>query len=137
VPRPGQARGDLVEQHVVDVPRDHAVEHADVDRLAASGRVARQQRRQDPDHRHQRAAADVGDLHAGDDRRLILLADEVQHAAVAEIVDVVSDPAGVRTVLAVAGDRAVDESRIARRERRVVDAEPRHHAGPEALEQHV
>ena len=42
-----------------------------------------------------------------------------------------------RAVLPVAGDRAVDEARVAFRERVVAHAQPLHHARPEALDEDV
>ena len=39
--------------------------------------------------------------------------------------------------MAEAGDRAVDEARVALAQRRVVEAEPVERAGAEVLEQHV
>src|SRR5690606_32490039 len=73
----------------------------------------------------------------GDHGRPALLADELEHAAIAEVIDVVPDLVAVRAVLAVARDRAVDEARVARREGRVVDPEALRDAGPEALEHDV
>jgi len=129
--------GQLPEERVVDVPRDHPVQHGDVDELPAPAPLACGERGEDADRGHERAATDVGDLHPGDDGRAARLADVVQHAGVAEIVDVVAHPVAVGSVLPVARDRAVDEARVRGRERRVVDAEARGDARPEALEDDV
>ena len=137
LPALGWAPREQVEQRVVDVPRDGAVEHGDVDQLAAAGALTGDERRQDADRRHEGARADVGDLHARDDRRPARLADVVEHACGRQVVDVVADAVAVRAVLAVAGDRTVDEPRVQRRQTLAADPEARHDARPEALEHHV
>ena len=76
----------------------------------------------------------VGDLvpEAGDSSRPDLVAD----AGVADVVDVVARAPGVRPVLAVARDRQ-DDAGIDCRHGVIAHAELRHHAGPEALDDHI
>src|SRR5438445_1950178 len=100
----GRTPGEHVEEHVVDVPRDRPVQHGDVDELSPAGPLARDERRQDADRGHERAAAEVRDWHARDDGRAARLAHVVEHAGVAQVVDVVAHPVAVRAVLAVARD---------------------------------
>ena len=82
---------EQVAEGVDHLPRDRTVHHADVDELPLPGLLARPERREDADRGHQRAAADVGDLHARNGRRATGRAGEVDHAREAEIVDVVPD----------------------------------------------
>src|SRR5580700_1798164 len=53
------------------------------------------------------------------------------------IIDVVPDQVTVRSVLSVAGDRAMDIARIADREAVVIDSQPLGNAGAEFLHHHV
>ena len=62
------------------------------------------------------------------------LAGEAEQAVEAEVVHVVPGAVAVGTVLAVAGDRAVDEARVLGSQALVADAEAIEHAGAEALE---
>ena len=95
------------------------------------------QGRQDPERRHQRAAADIGDLAGGLDRPPFRLAGEAEQADQAEVVHVVPGALDVRPGLAVAGDRAVDERLVFLAHALVADAEPVEDAGAEALEDDV
>src|SRR5437867_2862410 len=126
-----------VAHDVHHLPGERAVEHRDVDELPPARLLARRERRQDAHRRHERAAADVGDLHARDDGRPARGAREPDDAREAEVVDVVPDPVAIGPVLAVAGDRAIDEARIQRAQRLVVDPEARRRPGARALEHHV
>ena len=90
-------------------PRQRAVEHRAVDELALARALALAQRDQDPDRRHQRAAAEVGDLAGGLDRRPVGLAGQPEQPVEPEVVHVVARAVAVGPVLPVAGDRAVDE----------------------------
>ncbi len=76
-------------------------------------------------------------LHARDDGRTARRAREADHAREAQVVEVVPDAVAIGPVLAVAGDRAVDEARIDGAERLVVDPEARRRPGARALEHHV
>ena len=60
-----------------------------------------------------------------------------QQPGVADVVDVVTRLRGARAGLAVAGDRAIDQPRIDLAQRLGAETEPRHHAGPELLDQDV
>ena len=118
-------------------PRQRAVGHRDVDELALAGHLALAQGDQDPDRGHQRATAEVGDLARRLHRRSALLAGQAEQPDQAEVVHVVARAVAVRPVLPVAGDRAVDEPRVLLAQPLVADPQPLHHAGAEALQQHV
>ena len=118
-------------------PGQRAVGHRDVDHLALAAPPRLLQRGEDPDRRHQPAAAEVGDLRAGLDRRAAGLAGQAEDPVQAQVVHVVAGAVAVRAVLAVAGDRAVDEGRVRLAQHVEADAELVEHAGPEALDQHV
>src|SRR5262249_44461574 len=99
-----------VDDLVADVPGGGTVEHRDVDQLAASGLLPRNEGGEDPHRGHQRPRAEVRDLHRRDHRRPVGRAGVLEHARVAQVVDVVPDLVAVRSVLAVARDGAVDEA---------------------------
>ena len=98
-------------------PGEGAVGHRDVDHLALAGAAALVQRRHHPEGGHQGAAAEVGDLAAGLDRRAVLGAGQAEQPDQAEVVHVVAGALGVGAVLAVAGDRAEDDAGLASRMR--------------------
>ena len=126
-------------------PRQRAVGHRDVDELAGArarrgpraAPVALAQRGHDPERRHQRAPAHVGDLA----RRLhglpAALAREPQQAHQSQVVHVVPREVPLGRVLAVARDRAVDDPRVLLAHALVAHAEALQHARAEGLEQHV
>jgi hypothetical protein len=118
-------------------PRERAVGHRDVDELALAGAVALTQRGEDPEGGHQRAAAEVGDLAGGLDRRPVALAGQAEQPDEAEVVHVVAGAVAVGAVLAVAADRAEDEAGVLLAQPVGADAEAVEHAGAERLEQHV
>ena len=60
-----------------------------------------------------------------------------QQAGRADVVDVVPGFSRARPGLAVAGDRAIDQPRVDLAQRVVAEAQPRHHAGAELLDQHI
>ena len=94
------------------------------------------QGREQPDQREARAR-EVGHRHPGAARRPGPVAAEHQAAGGRDVVEVVSRRVAQRAVLPVPGDRAVDQARVERGQRGVIDAQPRRHAGPEAFEHHV
>ena len=71
-------------------PRQRAVGHRDVDELALAGDLALAQRDEDPDRRHQRAAAEIGDLAGGLHRRPVALAGQPEQPDEPEVVHVVA-----------------------------------------------
>ena len=71
-------------------PRQRAVGHRDVDELALARALALAQRGEDPERRHQRAAAEVGDLARGLDGRAVGLAGQAEQPDAAEVVHVVA-----------------------------------------------
>ena len=133
-------RGDAVAE---PAGRDHgepaqrAVGHRDVDELALARAVALAQRREDAEGGHQRAAADVGDLPRRLHRRAAAVAGQPEQADQAEVVHVVPAAVAVRAVLAVAGDRAVDQPRVDLPQAVVADAQAVQDARPERLEEDV
>ena len=112
-------------------PGQGAVEHRAVDELPKARALALAQRDEDADRAHQRPAAQVGDLPAGLDRRSVRLAGEAEDPVQAEVVQIVTGAVAGRAVLAVAGDRAVDQARVLLPEALIADAEAIEHAGAE------
>ncbi len=128
--------GEVARRHQRE-PGQRPVEHRHVHELALAASLALAQRRQDPERGHQRAAAQVGDLPRRLDRRAALVAGQSQQPVEPEVVHVVARALRVGAVLAVAGDRAVDEPGVLLAQALVADPEPLHHPRPKRLEQHV
>src|SRR5579884_3541691 len=63
----------------------------------------------------------------------------LEHGDAAEALQDLVEPALVaeRSLVAITGNRAIDEARIDLAQPRIVDAEARRHRGPEILDQHV
>ena len=129
--------GDRIRLRMHLQPRHRTVHHRDVDEPSTARDLTFAQRSKDPHGRHQSPAADVSDLHTRNDGRTIAFADDVEHAGVSQVVDVVSRAHLVRAVLAEAGERAVDQPLVLRRQHVISDAEPVHHARPERFQHHV
>src|SRR5215467_14415242 len=136
------ARGQAVAEEEAHVGRRRQqghgrVEIGHVDVLTAAGPLAGEERHHDAERPVQARAGVVGDQVERDDRLSVLLADQVQDAGEREVVHVVRRTIAIRPVLAEAGERAVDEPRIQLVQGLVVGAQALHHAGPEALHEHV
>src|SRR5262249_43930563 len=86
---------------------------------------------------HQRAAGDIGKLRAGQRWRLAGAGEVGKQASITDVVQVVAGALAVGAVLAIAGDGADDEPRIALPQGLVRQAQPGQHSRPEALQQHV
>ena len=86
------------------------------------------------------AGEDIGDEDAGRSRILLLglIAEVCRVVAAGGVNDRrIGGTGGARARLPVAGDRAIDQFGIVLAERGVVEAQPRHHAGPEVLDHDV
>ena len=110
--------------------------HGDVDVVAAPGALPPQQRHQNGGQRLQRAEV-IGDRNAGNDRLAVAADGHAEHAADRLEREVVRGPLAVRTGIAEGADRAIDDARIARHDRRMADAEAIDDAGAEALHHDV
>ena len=86
--------------------RERAFGHRDIEVGAAAGAVATDERGEDRGRAPQRAAGEVGDLHAGHERRAAGGAAHREHAGEREVADVVAGAIDVRPGLAEAADRA-------------------------------
>ena len=80
------------------------------------------------------AGAQVGERHAGLDRRSAGVAGNRHDAGDALRDEIEAALLARRAGLAVARNRRVDQPRVERRQRRVVEAERGHHAGPVVLD---
>jgi hypothetical protein len=118
-------------------PGERAVRYRQVDVITLAGLARSDERREQPDHREQRSGANVGDLHAGEADLAGCRARDPEHAGTADVVQVVPGFPVQRTVLPVAGDRAVHELRTHRAEVVVPGPEPLGDARPEALDEAV
>src|SRR5712692_3134193 len=94
------------------------------------------ERRENPDEGEE-TGAQVGERYPGLDGRAAGLAGNRHDAGDALGNEIESAFAALRAGLPVAGDRRVDETRVQRRQRLVVEAERRHHAGPIVLDYDV
>src|SRR5690606_412862 len=90
----------------------HHVRHGDVDVTAAPGALCCEQGGQDAADRRLRAAEQVADLEVGDHRLAVARGDLLQHAGIADVVDVVPGAPRVGAVLPVAADRAHHQARV-------------------------
>ena len=114
----------------------HRVEQRHVDVLAAAGRLALVERGLDGDHRVE-TGHDVGEGDAHAMRRAVGLAGQRHDPAHPLDDEVVAGARRVGAVLAEAGDRAGDETRVGRRQARVVEAVFREAADLEVLDHYV
>ena len=137
VAAPGRAlaRGKIV-AGVVGEQRRRGVEQRDLDLLPAAGRVPRIERQGDALRRHHRGG-EIGDRGADARGRTAGVAGQVHQPGLALHDQVVAGPSGIGTAAAEARDRTVDEPRMPRRHRFVVEPEPRHGARPEVLDQDI
>ena len=117
--------------------RGRSCEHRHVHALAASGPVPRFEREQNSDDRLHRPSGEIGNLNPGQHRRRILRAHQIENARKRQIVDVVARERRITPMRAVAGERGVDQPGIRRPQRFITQAEPFHHAGPEAFDHDV
>src|SRR6267142_2480706 len=116
--------------------RQAGLEQRGVHALAAAGHAPRAHRAEDADEREE-PRAEIRDRHADLHRRAALAAGGAHDAAHALRDQVIAAARGVRARLPVAGDRAVDQPRVERRQRLVVHAEARGDAGPVVLDEDV
>ncbi len=123
--------GDRVFEH-----GDHRVEHGDVDELTPFRAAARLERGEDAD-RAEHPGEDVRDRTPDLRRMLRVGARDAHHAAHALDDQIVGGSVAVGSGLAEARRGAVDEFRVQGREVGVAQAEARHHAGLEVLDEHV
>ena len=115
---------------------DHRLQHRHVQVRPAAGAPVAEQRGQDGAE-GVRAGQHVGRLQVAHRRRRARLLLHV-HDAGHRVDDVVErGRIAQRAGLAEAGDRAVDDVGLHARERGVIDAQPRGHAGHEVLDRHV
>ena len=119
------------------VMREHAFAHRDVD-VASDARALRiEQRRENAHRRNDGAAEDVRHLEVRDHGVAVGRTDLLGQAGEAVVVQVVAGEIAIRTGLAVARDRAVDDGRIHGLHGFVADPEPVDDAGTEALDHDV
>src|SRR5690606_6419764 len=107
-----------------------------VDELALSVPVARAERREDGLGR-EHAGEDIGEGDAGAHRLSVGLSGDRHEAALRLRDRIVAGYQPQRTVVAVSGDRAIDQARIDGGEGGVVEALTRHHIRSEVLDQNV
>ena len=131
-------QGAGVEKHggLHGLQGDHGVEQRDFHLLADAVSRARLQGGDDTVGGSQ-SAGDVGEIGADRYRRAAFPAGGADDAGHALQQQVLPGAGGERAVLAVAGERAVDERRIERAQAFGVEAEPGHDAGPEIVDERI
>ena len=113
----------------------HRVGHRHVDPAPLPRPLRAQHGGQRADRRGLRAAELVGDLQVAEDRAAVIgRARLVDHAGQRQVVQVVPGRQPQRPLLPVAADAGQHDGRIDRPQRLVAQAEPLHHAGPEAFD---
>ncbi len=119
------------------VQAEGGVGHGDVHVLALAGALAVDHRRQHAHHRMAGTAGDVRHLERHRRRAGGLAAVVGGHAGDRQIVQIVAGPVPVGPVLAVAGNRAVDQPRVDRLKVFVAHAQAVHDPGAELLDDNV
>jgi hypothetical protein len=117
--------------------RENGVGHRHVDVAATTAGAGVDDAGEQPDQRAQRAAEQVADLEVGNCRRTAGDADLVEQAAVGQVIEVVAGAVAVGAVLAVAGDRAINDARVDCRYRLVADSQLVDDAGAKALDDDI
>ena len=128
----------LGQQQLDEVEREHPLQQRGLDDLPAPAAIALDQRRDDPVHRAlRRAMPAYGD--GGESRPLAHpLPREAPHPPrLRRDQPLVRRVFRVRAAGPEAGDRAVDQARIRRRQRAVAGAQPLDRGGPERRHQHI
>ncbi len=126
-----------ISRETEDQQRHGGVVDRDIDEFAASRAVSSPERREDRQRRIE-AARQVGDGHSWDRGSSFVEAPgDGQESRERLEVNVVPREIFVRAVLAVSGERTVDELRIPHHERIVVCSKTSHDAGPELLHDNV
>ena len=100
-------------------------------------RLAGTQGKKDVHHGGVAATTDIGDKGRRHDRFLLRAKRKREQARVSDIVDVVAGAIALATALPIAGEGAIDEPRVERGEGLIAEAETRHHAGAELLDEHI
>ena len=85
----------------------------------------------------ERATAEIADLQSRHRRTAVLGAAEHEHASNRCVVEVVPGSLAKRSILAITADAAEHDPGIHLSERCIADAETVHHAGAEALDDHI
>ena len=116
---------------------ERAVGHAHIDLLPHTGGLALHHSRKQTDHPMQRAARQVGQLHAERQRAAVAAPGVAGDTGQRQVVDVVPGAITIRPTLAVAGDRHIDQPWVDRLECLVTDAQLVHHAGTKLFEHDV
>ena len=134
--RPHPAAGEHLGERE-DRVREARIGHRHVHVTPQAAALGIEQGDHDAHHRAHGAAEQIADLHVGQRGRAACSADLVEHAGVAEVVDVVTGTQGVGAGLAIAGDAAQHDARVALGQHLVAEAEARHHARAKAFDDDV
>src|SRR6516165_4514136 len=126
-------------QSVTDRPiheGEQIVSHGDIEKRAFARNFALAQREHYVHHCRVSAASNVADERGRHDSMPGRAAGDSEQSAIAEIVQVVTCTITAGTILAVAGDAAVDELTIELAQCLVVEAQPFHDARPKLFDNH-
>ena len=128
--------GDQIVQRLIGQHADLGVDQRGVDIGALAGLLALHERGENADDRID-AGDDVGDRNADALRLAVRRAGEIHDAAHALRHQIVAGARGIGSVLAEAGDRAIDQARIVLAQARLVEPELGEPADLEVLDQHI
>jgi len=128
----GTLRQDLDQRK--DCVRERGIGHCHIDVTATPAAARVQQRNQHADHGRHRSPQQIADLQIGDRRCAPGHANLVEHAGVADIVDIVARPERIGPGLPVTGDAAEHQARIDCGQLRIAESELVHDPGPKALD---
>ena len=138
----GPARHRTIGKIITDVrrgrkQRNRGVQVRNINQLPLAGLLSGKQGKHDAERAVHGGSGIVGNNIQRNGGRPFGWSNQVQHPAQREIIQVVSREITVRTVLAVAAQRAVDDAGVDGPQGLIVTAQPLHHTGPEAFDQHV
>src|SRR5438477_670854 len=135
------ARRDLT---VGEIPREklydqvhHAIHHRRIDELPPSGLLTGKQRGQHAEGTLHPTAGVVGEQVLRDRWQAILGADERERASLGDVVQIMPGEGGIGSGLAIAGDRAIDQTRVQRFEGVVINAQAFGYAWTQLFDQDI
>jgi hypothetical protein len=111
--------------------------HGNVDELAASGPLTRQQRGKHANGPVHAPAGEVGQEVMQNGRRTVLGPHDAQRPGHGNVVEIVPDQVLIGAVLAIPGNGAIDQAGVARLQRVVVYPQTLGHPGAEFFDNHV
>ena len=112
---------------------ERGVGHGDIEMAPPSHAARFHKRREDSHRRGQRTSQQIGDLQVGEGGGSTGDADLIQDSGKCQVIQIMPGDVAVRAGLAPAGNAAIDNGRVARRDLGITDTQAINDAGAEAL----